>query len=87
MRKWRPCRATKVELLEFIDRKGMVWIYQLEEYFGYGYQSALNRLHLLKKQRLATSDGKGHWVLTEEGIRRLRWLKNRQRRREESSET
>jgi len=80
MRKWRPWRATKLELLQFIKDRQIIFIYSLVEYFGYTYKSAQYRLNLLRRQGLATSDGKGAWVLTEEGIRRLRWLKARSKK-------
>jgi len=67
MRKWRPWRATKLEMLQFINIRRIVWIYQLVEHFGYSYGSARYRLALLKGQGLATSDGKGHWVLNSVG--------------------
>ena len=81
MRRCRPWRATKVELLEFMYLKEITFIYQLTEWFGFTYGSACRRLQLLKKQNLAISDGKGHWVLTEEGIRRLHWLKRKSQRK------
>jgi len=84
MRKWRPWRATKLELLLFINGRRIIHIFDLVEEFGYTYRSAEYRLALLKKQNLAVSDGKGSWVLTSEGTRRLRWLtKNRLEKKSE----
>jgi len=35
MRKWRPYRATKLQILEFFYIKRMVFIYLLVDEFGY----------------------------------------------------
>ena len=75
MRKWRPERATKLEILQFMEGKRVIFIFHLVERFGYTYYSAVNRLRLLRAQGLATSDGRGHWVLADEGMRRLKWEK------------
>jgi len=71
----RPRRATKLEILQFIESKRIIFIFDLVERFGYTYYSAVNRLRLLRAQGLATSDGRGHWVLADEGMRRLKWEK------------
>ena len=73
----RRRRATKLELLQFIEGKRIVFIFDLVERFGYTYLSAFNRLRLLRAQGMATSDGRGHWVLTDEGMRRLKWLRQK----------
>jgi len=75
MGQWRPRRATKVEILQFIEGKRIINIFDLVERFGNTYYSAVNRLRLLRAQGLATSDGRGHWVLADEGMRRLKWEK------------
>lgn len=82
-------KASKLEVLEFIKRRRLVFIYQLVEEFGYTYRSAKCRLGRLKKQGLVISDSKGCWVLTDEGIRRLRWLKHKmeQQEKEATSQT
>ena len=77
MKRRRPQRATKLELLQFIEGKRIVFIFDLVERFGYTYYSAVNRLRTLRAQTLATSDGRGHWVLTDEGMRRLKWLRQK----------
>lgn len=73
----RPIRATKLEILQFIGGKRIIFIFDLVETFGYTYLSAFNRLRLLRAQGLAISDGRGHWVLTDEGMRRLKWLRQK----------
>jgi len=75
MGQWRSQRATKLEILQFIESKRIIFIFDLVEKFGYTYYSAVNRLRLLRAQGLATSDGRGHWVLADEGMRRLKWEK------------
>jgi len=75
MKRRRPRRATKLEILQFIEGKRIIFIFDLVERFGYTYLSAVNRLRLLRAQGLTTSDGRGHWVLTDEGMRRLKWEK------------
>jgi len=75
MKRWRRRRATKLEMLQFIESKRIIFIFDLVERFGYTYYSAVNRLRLLRAQGLATSDGRGHWVLADEGMRRLKWEK------------
>ncbi len=77
MQGWRPRRATKLEILQFIEGKRIIFIFDLVERFGYTYYSAVNRLRLLRAQGLATSDGRGRWVLTDEGMRRLKWLRQK----------
>ena len=75
MKRRRPRRATKLEILQFIEGRRIINIFDLVERFGYTYYSAVNRLMLLRAQGLATSDGRGHWVLADEGMRRLKWEK------------
>ena len=75
--KRRPYRATKLEILEFFYLKGMVFIYLLVEEFGYSYKSAQVRLNRLRKQGLVSNGVRGMWVLTEEGIRRLHYLRKK----------
>ena len=60
-----------------MEGKRIIFIFDLVERFGYSYYSAVNRLRLLRAQGLAISDGRGHWVLTDEGMRRLKWLKRK----------
>ena len=63
--------------MRFIESKRIIFIFDLVERFGYTYYSAVNRLRLLKAQTLATSDGRGRWVLTDEGMRRLKWFRQK----------
>ena len=77
MRKWRPYRATKLEILTFFYLKRMVFIYMLVEEFGYTYSSAVYRLRLLKKQGLVTNNVRGMWVLTSKGVDKLFFLRKK----------
>lgn len=77
--KMKAIRATKFQVLEFIERKKWVCIYDLTQRFGYSYDGAVTRLVRLKKQSLVTGMGRGWWVLTADGYRRLRWLQRRER--------
>ena len=74
MKRRCPQRASKLEILRFIEGRRIIFIFDLIERFGYTYYSAINRLRLLRGQGMAVSDGRGHWVLTDEGMRRLQWL-------------
>ena len=65
--------ATKVDVLEFIMKRRLVWPYELEERFGYNPGSVSVTLSRLKKQRLVINMTRGCWELTEEGYRRLRY--------------
>ena len=49
MGQWRPRRATKVEILQFIEGKRIINIFDLVERFGHTYYSAVNRLSLRHK--------------------------------------
>ena len=66
--------ASKLDILEFIMKRKLVWAYELEEHFGYSCRSVPVILHRLKKAGLIISMTKGCWELTEEGFRRLRYL-------------
>ena len=72
-------KARKLDVLEFIERKRMVCIYDIANRFDYSYDTAANRLRRLKRQGLVTGMGRGWWVLTDDGFRRLRWLQKRER--------
>jgi Mn-dependent DtxR family transcriptional regulator len=73
MRKWRPVKATKLEVLHFIRRRKLVGWWDLREYFRYTDKSAIGRLYRLKKAGLIANFGRGQYTLTDEGSRRLRY--------------
>jgi len=71
----RTILATKLQVLEFIEGKGLVWVYEIEQKFGYTDHSARDRLRRLKKEGLVINMTRGCWELTEEGYRRLRYYR------------
>ncbi|MBA7693164.1 hypothetical protein ES703_101740 [subsurface metagenome] len=70
-------KATKLDVLEFIKKKGLIEIWQLRDKFNYSDESAYKRLQRLKKQGLVINMPRGSWELTEEGYRRLRYYGKR----------
>lgn len=70
-------KATKLDVLEFIKKKGLIEIWQLRDKFNYSDESAYKRLQRLKKQGLVINMTRGSWELTEEGYRRLRYYGKR----------
>ncbi len=70
-------KATKLDVLEFIKKKGLIEIWQLRDKFNYSDESAYKRLQRLKKQGLVINMTRGSWKLTEEGYRRLRYYGKR----------
>lgn len=69
--------ATKLDVLEFIMKRGLVWAYELKEKFGYSPESVAVRLSRLKKQGLVINMTKGCWELTVEGYKKLRYYGRR----------
>ena len=70
-------KATKLDVLEFIKKKGLIEIWQLRDKFNYSDESAYKRLQRLKKQGLVINMTRGSLELTEEGYRRLRYYGKR----------
>lgn len=77
MIKLKKILATKVDVLEFIMKRGVVRSYELEEKFGYSPKYVPILLYRLKKAGLIINMTKGCWELTEEGYRRLRYYGRR----------
>lgn len=81
-------RATKKEILEFIQEREIITAHDLIECFGYTYSYSYKRLSLLKKQGLVHDLGdtpstyRGQWCLTEKGYERLYFLQRREKERE-----
>lgn len=69
--------ARKVDILEFIMKRELVWIYEFEEEFGFSRNYARVLLSRLKKAGLIINMTRGCWELTEEGYRRLRYYGRR----------
>jgi len=52
-------KATKLDVLEFIKKKGLIEIWQLRDKFNYSDESAHKRLQRLKKQGLVINMTRG----------------------------
>lgn len=64
-----------MDLLEFIEKRELVYAYEIEENFGYSHRSISNTLTRLKKAGLIINMTKGCWELTMEGYRKLRYYR------------
>jgi len=69
--------ARKLDILEFIMKKRLVWAYEIEQKFGYSPWSISKTLTRLKKAGLIINMTRGVWELTEEGYRKLRYYGRR----------
>lgn len=49
-RKWRPYRATKIDVLSFIRTKQIVTVHDLIDRFGYSYNGPVRRISLLHRE-------------------------------------
>lgn len=65
--------ATKIQILEFIMERRLIWGYELVEKFGYSPKAVPTTLNRLKTAGLIINMTRGCWELTEEGYRRLRY--------------
>lgn len=73
----KQIKASKMDVLEFIMRRSVVQVYELQGKFRYSYWGAKNRLRRLKKEGLVINMTRGSWELTEEGYRRLKYYGKR----------
>jgi len=64
-------KASKLEVLEFINEKGVISPFDLMERFGYTRGGASSMLSWLKREKLIINDRRGEWTITDEGKRRL----------------
>lgn len=64
-------KASKLEILEFIEQKEIINSLDLVERFGYTLGGAGSILTWLKSQKLVINDRRGEWTLTDEGVSRL----------------
>jgi len=67
-------KATKLQLLEFINEKGVVSRFEVVNRFNYTLGGADSMLAWLKREGLAINDRRGEWTITDLGIRRLIYL-------------
>jgi predicted transcriptional regulator len=65
-------KCSKWELLKFIKKRGMVENWEIAQKYKLVLPGVSIKLIRLEKQGLVKSYGKGHWVLTVDGIRRLK---------------
>lgn len=71
LRKWRPYKATKIEVLAFIRERKIAGCLDLVDRFGLQPSSARWRLWALAKEGLIEPLYRGYWALTEEAFRKL----------------
>ena len=69
--------AGKLNILEFIMKRELIWRYELEEEFGYSHRSIGNTLTRLKKAGLIINMTRGCWELTDLGYDKLRYYGRR----------
>ena len=75
-RGWRPYKATKIDVLDFIHMKEAVTAHDLVDRFDYTYKGAKKRLYLLHREKLIQPlFQRGTWGLTELAVRRLEYYK------------
>lgn len=73
-RSWRPFKARKIDVLDFIHKKEEVTAYDLVDRFDYSYKGARNRLWLLHREKLIQPlFQRGAWGLTELATQRLEY--------------
>jgi len=74
----RKILATKRQVLEYFQSHGVVRPQDLMAVFGYQYEGALQKLRMLRKERLIEHLGDpGEWGITATGLRRLRYYAKR----------
>ena len=75
-REWRPYKATKIDVLDFIHLKKVVTAYDLVDNFGYSLQGAKKRLYLLHREKLIVPlFQRGTWGITELAAKKLDYYK------------
>lgn len=75
-REWRPYKATKIDVLDFIHMKEAVTAYGLVDRFDYSYKGAKQRLWLLHREKLIEPlFQRGTWGITELAAKKLDYYK------------
>ena len=64
-------KASKLEVLEFINERGVISSFDLMERFNYTRGGASAMLSWLKREKLVENDRRGEWTITDDGLRRL----------------
>ena len=72
-------KATKDEILEYMFRRGVTVALDLMNNFGYTEGGAWCRLTKLKHFGLIINDRRGEWVVTDYGVKRIRWHRRKRR--------
>lgn len=74
-------KATKLDVLKFIQSREVIDILDLVNEFNYTYKSAVGRLHRLEKAKLVEKLGArpGAYCLTNEATRRLQYYDDKRR--------
>lgn len=72
--------ARRLDLLEFIEKRELVYAYEIEEKFGYSHHSLSNTLTRLKKEGLVINMTRDRWELTEKGYKRRDYYRSQARR-------
>jgi hypothetical protein len=72
-------QPTKLEILEFIQRREIVWIRDLVSAYGYKYWGAVSRMKRLCRDGLVSAIyvrglNQGRYALTERGAARIDYL-------------
>jgi hypothetical protein len=72
-------QPTKLEILEFIQRREIVWIHDLVSEYGYKYWGAVSRMKRLCRDGLVSAIyvrglNQGRYALTEKGAARIDYL-------------
>jgi len=73
----KEIKATKLDILEFISKRRLVWAYDLRDKFRYSPEYVRNLLYRLKKAGLIINMTKGCWELTDLGYDKLRYYGRR----------
>lgn len=69
--------ARRLDILEFIMKRGLVWTYELEQHFGYAPRSVFMLVSRLKRAGLIINMTRGCWELTDLGYDKLRYYGRR----------
>ena len=77
-REWHPYKASKREVLSFLEEREVVTVYSLMDRFGYSYNGAKGRIYVLHKEGLIQPlFERGTWGLTKKGEMRLMHYEHR----------
>ena len=74
--------SNQIRTLEFMGKREVVTVRDLISEFNYSYKGAAQKLWRLKKQGLVAGMGRGYWVMTIDGYRRLAWWKSKRAKRQ-----